>query len=108
VKSQSREVFEALTQGGITASSHPPVSISHQSSKSRVSGSSETKTYGKGATRREHEELPTLPRRPFFGKDGDERSRVFNALHVLVSPAYALFSGKMSYTAIARRGRASS
>ena len=34
MKSQRREVFEALTQGGIRASSHPPVSISHQSSKS--------------------------------------------------------------------------
>ena len=73
-----------------------------------VSGSSETKTYSKSATVREHDEEPTLPRRPFFGKDGDERSRVFRALHVLVSPAYALFSGKMSYTAIARRCRASS
>jgi len=75
---------------------------------SRVSGSSETKTYGKSAMVRDSEEQATFPRRPFFGKDGDERSRVFNALHVLVSPAYALFSGKMSYTAIARRGRASS
>src|SRR5215471_7982925 len=31
------------------------------------------KTYGKGATRREHEELPTLPRRSIFGKDVDAR-----------------------------------
>ena len=37
VKSQSSERFEALTQGGIRASSHPPVSVSHQSSKSMES-----------------------------------------------------------------------
>jgi hypothetical protein len=64
--------------------------------RTRVRGSSETKTYGKGATRREHEELPTLPRRSIFGKDIDARSRVFNALQVLVSPTEALFSGKWS------------
>jgi hypothetical protein len=34
VKSQSKEGFEALTQDGIRASSHPPVSMSHQRSKS--------------------------------------------------------------------------
>jgi len=39
----------------------------------RVSGSTETKTYGKGAAGREHEEKQTLPRRDFFGKDIDER-----------------------------------
>jgi hypothetical protein len=73
----------------------------------RVSGSTETKTYGKGATRREHEEKHTLPRRSIFGKDSDERSCVFNMLQVLVSPTEALFSGKLSCTAIARRWRAS-
>jgi hypothetical protein len=46
----------------------------------RVSGSSEAKTYGKGVALREHEKQPTLPRRSFFGKDMNERSRVFNAL----------------------------
>jgi hypothetical protein len=34
VKSQRNEGFEALTQDGIRASSHPPVSMSHQRSKS--------------------------------------------------------------------------
>jgi hypothetical protein len=34
VKSQRNEGFEALTQDGIRASGHPPVSISHQRSKS--------------------------------------------------------------------------
>jgi hypothetical protein len=29
---------------------------------------------------REHKELETLPRRSIFGKDIEERSRVFNAL----------------------------
>jgi hypothetical protein len=38
-----------------------------------VSGSSETKTYGKSATAREYEEEHTLPRRSVFGKDIDER-----------------------------------
>ena len=61
----------------------------------RVSGSSETKTYGKGATRREHEELPTLPRKSFFGKDTDERPRIFNVLQVLFSPTEVVFSGKL-------------
>jgi hypothetical protein len=45
---------------------------------------------------REHEELPTLPRRSVFGKDVDERSRVFKALQVLISPTEALFSRKLS------------
>jgi hypothetical protein len=61
-----------------------------------VSGSSATKTYGKGVAMREHKELETLPRRGIFGKDIDERSRVFNALQVLVSPTEVLFSGKLS------------
>jgi pimeloyl-ACP methyl ester carboxylesterase len=39
----------------------------------RVSGSSETKTYGKGVALREHEEQYTLPRRSVFGKDEEER-----------------------------------
>ena len=37
VKSQRSEVFEALTQGGIRASRHPPVRVAHQSSKSMES-----------------------------------------------------------------------
>src|SRR5215510_11471215 len=73
----------------------------------RVSGSSETKTYGKGATRREHEELPTFPRRSLFGKAVDERARVFHALHALFSPTEGLFSGTLSGTALAGRWRAS-
>jgi hypothetical protein len=60
----------------------------------RVSGSSETKTYGKGTMAREHEDESTLPRRRIFGKDVDERARVFNVLHGLFSPAEELFSGK--------------
>jgi hypothetical protein len=72
-----------------------------------VSGSSETKTYGKDVVLREHRELHTLPRRSIFGKDVDERARVFNALHVLFSPAEGLFSGKLSCTPIAGRWRAS-
>jgi hypothetical protein len=73
----------------------------------RVSGSSETKTYGKGVAPREYEEQPTLPRRSIFGKDIDERARIFNTLHVLVSPPEGLFSGKLLGTAIAGRWRAS-
>jgi hypothetical protein len=38
-----------------------------------VSGSSETKTYGKRAMAREHEEQHMLPRRSFFGTDAEER-----------------------------------
>jgi hypothetical protein len=44
---------------------------------------------------REHEDESTLPRRSIFGKDVDERARVFNALHVLFSPTEGLFSGKL-------------
>jgi hypothetical protein len=66
-----------------------------------VSGSSETKTYGKGAMVREYEELPTLPRICLFGKDIDAISHVFKALQVLLSPTEALFSGKLSCTSIA-------
>src|SRR5262245_20556719 len=39
-----------------------PMPPTYRHPRTGVSGSSETKTYGKGATRREHEELPTLPR----------------------------------------------
>src|SRR6266568_8627341 len=46
----------------------------------RVSGSSETKTYGKDAIVRAHDEQQTLPRRSFFGKDREERSRVFQCV----------------------------
>jgi hypothetical protein len=56
---------------------------------------------------REHEKQSTLPRRSFFGKDTDERSRVFKELQVLFSPIGALFSGKLSYTSITGRHRAS-
>ena len=73
-----------------------------------VSGSSETKTYGKDATARAHEEQPTLPRRRVFGKDSDARVRVFNTLYILLFPTEALFSGKLSCTVIAGRYRASS
>jgi hypothetical protein len=61
-----------------------------------VSGRSRSKTYGKdyAATCG-----TTCPRRSLFGKDLDERSRVFNALQVLVSPTETLFSGKLSCTA---------
>jgi hypothetical protein len=66
-----------------------------------VSGSSETKTYGKSATVREHEEYPTLPKRSIFGKDIDARSSIFNVLQVLFSPTEVFFSGKLSCRAIA-------
>jgi hypothetical protein len=72
-----------------------------------VSGRSETKTYGKSVTIREHKELQTLPRKSFFGKDIDERSRAFNALRAPASPTEMLFSGKLLCTAIAGRWRAS-
>jgi hypothetical protein len=44
----------------------------------RVSGSSETKPYGKGVAPREYEEQPTLPRRSIFGKDSDESNTLAN------------------------------
>jgi hypothetical protein len=74
---------------------------------SKVSGSSETKTYGKGVPVREHEKLPTLSRRRIFGKDLDRRSRIFRGLQVLFSPPEALFSGKLLCRAIAGQWRAS-
>jgi hypothetical protein len=83
------------------------INCSYMSFANRVSGSSETKTYGQDVALRAHAELRTLPRRHFFGKDSDERSQGFSALHVLISHADALFSGKLSYTAVARRCRAS-
>ena len=80
---------------------HPQADIAWVTS--RVSGSSETKTYGKSTLVREHEEQPTRPRRSLFGKDSDERARIFNALHMLFSSPEGLFSGKLSGTAIAGR-----
>src|SRR6266567_3165491 len=68
----------------------------------RVSGSSETKTYGKSAAVRAHEKQQTLPRRSFFGKDTTEILHIFNVLQTRFSPTEALFSGKLSYTDIAR------
>src|SRR2546428_11951072 len=68
----------------------------------RVSGSSETKTYGKSAAVRAHEKQQTLPRRSFFGKDTTERLHIFNVLQTRFSPTEALFSGKLSYTDIVR------
>jgi len=44
---------------------------------SRVSGSVETKTYGKDAVGRERKEKQTLPRRSLFGKDAEERLCLF-------------------------------
>ena len=61
----------------------------------RVSGSSETKTYGKSIMAREHEGKHTLPRRSFFGKDADKRFRLFKGLRTLLSPIELLFSGKL-------------
>ena len=72
-----------------------------------VSGSSRSKTYGKGAAVRDREENRTLPRRNFFGKDTDGRSRIFKELQVLLSPIEAVFSGKLSYTSLTGRRRAS-
>ena len=73
----------------------------------RVSGRSETKTYGKSAVVREREESKTLQRKGFFGKDHDERPRIFNVLQVLCSLAEVLFSGQLSSTAIVGPHRAS-
>ena len=61
-----------------------------------VSGSNETKTYGKDATRREHQENPTLPRKSFFGKDTEERFCLFKDLRTLHAPIEPPFSGKLS------------
>jgi hypothetical protein len=55
----------------------------------RVSGSSETKTYGKGVAPREYEEQPTLPRRSIFGKDIDERA----CISAIVQPSPSIHFG---------------
>jgi len=60
-----------------------------------VSGSSRAKTYGKGATRGAHEERPTLPRRPLFGKDAEERLCLFKDFRTLRSLIEPPFSGKL-------------
>jgi hypothetical protein len=73
----------------------------------RVSGRSETKTYGKSTAVREREESKTLPRKSFFGKDHDKRSRVLNVLQVLFFSNEGLFSGKLPSTALVGRQRAS-
>jgi hypothetical protein len=73
----------------------------------RVSGSTETKSYGKSAPVGEYEEQQTLPRRSVFGKDSNKSSRFFKGLQVLFSPTEALFSGKLSYTVITGRRRVS-
>jgi hypothetical protein len=65
------------------------------------------KSLGKSAVVREREESKTLPRKSFFGKDIDERSRIFNVLQALSSSSEILFSGKLLCTAIAERWRAS-
>ncbi len=80
-----------------TGTPHPHGSLEH---RTWVRGRSETKTYGKGVTIREHKERQTLPRKSFFGKDIDERSRAFNALQALSSPTDMLLSGKLLCTAI--------
>src|SRR5439155_26381522 len=49
-----------------------------------------------------HEKQQILPRRSFFGKDTTERLHIFNVLQTRFSPTEALFSGKLSYTDIAR------
>ena len=59
-----------------------------------VSGSSETKTYGKGVTLREREEQPTLPRKYLFGKDFYNTARIFNYLRTSSVYLQTLFSGK--------------
>jgi hypothetical protein len=65
-----------------------------------VSGSTETKTYGQSTTVGEHEEQQTLSRTGVFGKDVDERCRLFKNVRVMFSPIGILFSGKVRYTAI--------
>ena len=76
---------------GRTISSRPPT---------WVSGSTETKTYGKGATVREREEKQTLPRRGLFGKDVDGRLYLFKDLRIMFFPMEPLFAGKLWYTTI--------
>jgi hypothetical protein len=89
-------------RNGIHSCIHDLPSFLH--SCKRVSGSSETKPYGKGVAPGEYEEQPTLPRRSIFGKDSDERARIFNTVHVLFFPPEGLFAGKWLGTA-SRDGR---
>ena len=64
-----------------------------------VSGSSETKTYGKGVTLREREEQPTLPRRSIFGKDIDERAHIIQCVaRAVLSPRGAIFGKVVGYS----------
>ena len=65
-----------------------------------MSGSTATNTDGKSATVGEHEEQHTLSSTGVFGKDVDERCRLFKNLRVMFSPIGILFSGKVRYTAI--------
>ena len=65
------------------------------SAAARVSGSSETTTYGRGIAMREHQELHTLPSRSFFGKDTNERSCVFKGLQILFSPHRGTLFGQV-------------
>jgi hypothetical protein len=73
---------------------------------SRVSGSTKTKTYGKGTRGREHEEQQTLPRRGLFGKDVHERSYIFKGLRNMLFPTETHFSGKLRYMTVTWRRRA--
>ncbi len=106
---QERATMPALSWAVRSARPRPPCSrcLVCASTPLWVSGSSETKTYGKSAAVRAHEKQQTLPRRSFFGKDTTERLHIFNVLQTRFSPTEALFSGKLSYTDIARGCRAS-
>jgi hypothetical protein len=68
-----------------------------------VSGRTETETYGKSATVRDHEAQPTLPRKGLFGRVLDERWRLFNDLCIPFSPIEIRFSGKLPYTTLNMR-----
>lgn len=73
---------------------------SQPSEAERVSGSTETKTYGKGATGREREEKQTFPKIGLFGKDVDERARLCKDVRTIFSAMERPFSGKLRYTSI--------
>jgi hypothetical protein len=60
----------------------------------RVSGSNETKTYGKSAMEKERERKRTLSSRPLCGKAAEERLCLFKDLRPLRAPLEPLFSGK--------------
>ena len=79
----------------------PSTSASAFSVKTRnwVSGSSETKIYGKGVVLRAHEEQHTLPRRSLFGKVR-VRDDVFTMGYGLFALPSSPFSGKLQYTTI--------